>query len=214
MSVFMLCERAVGILRGKRLILSGSERAMLEALNYEGLAAGGAQEEAVTCARHFAAVRDTLLFAHPWVFARKETALAELAANPIPRWKHAYAPPAGMVKLLALVPGNPGKNRSFWTAFEVIGGTIFTDLKRASAIYTAGSGNTAEWDPLFREAFCYLLASEISMAVSGDAGFISACLRQAETRVAKAKEIESIAMPGQRHVRLPGYQDYSGVRSR
>ena len=41
----MLCERAIGLVRGNRLTLSGSERSMLEALNYEGLAAARAQDE-------------------------------------------------------------------------------------------------------------------------------------------------------------------------
>ena len=56
-----LCEQAVGLLRGKRLILNGDELLLLNDLNYEGLANIHAQDEAVVCAMHFERVRDRLL---------------------------------------------------------------------------------------------------------------------------------------------------------
>ena len=76
MSVFMLCERAVGLIKGKRLILGSGERSMLDALNYEGLTGANAQQEAVACARHFASVRDGLFGTYPWIFARRSVALS------------------------------------------------------------------------------------------------------------------------------------------
>ena len=76
MSVFILCEQAVGLVRGKRLILSSTEKSYLEALNYEGLTAEHSQDEAVVCALHFARVRDRLLQIYPWVFARKSATVS------------------------------------------------------------------------------------------------------------------------------------------
>ncbi|MBR0035677.1 MAG: hypothetical protein IJP54_08365, partial [Synergistaceae bacterium] len=73
MSVFELCDQAIGLLRGKRLVLSTSERALLENLNYSGLADAHVQDEAVICAMHFARVRDRLQQMYPWVFCRNGT---------------------------------------------------------------------------------------------------------------------------------------------
>ena len=89
MPVFMICERALGLIRGKRLELTGAEKNRLEALDYEGLLGASVQEEAVSCVRHFAGVRDRLLSLYPWVFARKTAAPAQLAGTPPPGWQAA-----------------------------------------------------------------------------------------------------------------------------
>jgi hypothetical protein len=47
MSVFMLCERALGLVRGNRLDLSAAETRLLENLDYTDLLKANVQEEAV-----------------------------------------------------------------------------------------------------------------------------------------------------------------------
>jgi hypothetical protein len=101
MSVFMLCERAVGLVRGNRLDLSAAEKAILEVLNYDGLVAANAQDEAVVCAKHFPSVRDGLFHTYPWVFARKIANLSP--AGSVPGWRYAYSLPGDCVKLHEIV---------------------------------------------------------------------------------------------------------------
>ena len=92
---------------------------MLEALNYEGLTAAHAQDEAVVCALHFERVRDKLLMMYAWKFVRAvNTPTAnELSGNT--RWKYYFPKPADCLFVLGNFFGslqfqvrkNPGASR-------------------------------------------------------------------------------------------------------
>lgn len=162
MSVFLLCERALSFVRGSRLSdLEASQRTMLEALNYEGLANSHAQEEAITCVRHFAAVRDYLFHTYPWTFAKKYAALTS-AASVIPGWIYSYNLPSDCMRLLQLVL--PHKTTP---KYEQIGKVVACDYSSISARYTARITDTEQWEPLFQDAFCAKLGEEISFAIAG-----------------------------------------------
>jgi hypothetical protein len=181
MSVFMLCERALGLVRGSRLSdLETSQRTMLEALNYEGLANSHAQEEAVTCVRHFAAVRDGLFHTYPWVFARKATLLTS-AATPLYGWIYAYNLPTDCVKLLQLVLPHRTTPK-----YEQIGSVVACDYSSVSARYTARITDTDQWPMLYQDAFCVKLAGEISFAVRGvDGAPIQWLIQQFQTTISE-----------------------------
>ena len=98
MSVFMLCERSVALVRGNRLDLSTSEKNLLENLNYDGLVSANVQDEAVSCARHFESVRDGLFSTYPWVFARRNTPLTASGGS-MAGWRVVYSLPSDCVKL-------------------------------------------------------------------------------------------------------------------
>ncbi len=186
MSVFTLCEQAIGLVRGKRLILSDSEKALLEALNYEGLTAAHAQDEAVVCALHFARVRDRLLELHAWKFARKVTALGAGAALP-----------SDCVTVLCVCVG--GKPVDYVQTDNTLNvGTV------SEVYYTAKITDVTKWSGLFSDVFCYSLAEEICAAVTGEAQYtqileakIQELLRRAyqtgaiqpETRLTETQEL-------------------------
>jgi hypothetical protein len=163
MSVFMLCERALGLVRGQRLTLTSTQETRLENLDYEGLISANAQEEAITCARHFAAVRDSLFGAYPWVFARRSSALSQ--SGSLPGWRFAYSLPSGCVKLHAIVLAHG-------TApdYEQVGNIVGCNARNVSARYSVIVPGTDEWPMLFQDAFCARLAYEISLAVNGEPG--------------------------------------------
>ena len=165
--VFMLCERAIGLVRGNRLDLNSSERAMLEALNYEGLAAANAQDEAVSCVRHFAGVRDGLFETYPWVFARKNAVLSN-APGSMAGWRFVYALPADCLKLHTLV-----QPRGTTPQYEQAGDLVGCNAAQASAKYTAMVTDMNKWPMLFQDALCARLAYEMVLSVSGDPNMAS-----------------------------------------
>ena len=209
MSVFLLCERAIGLVRGNRLVLSGSERSMLESLNYEGLAAARAQDEAVTCARHFAFVRDRLLRLHPWTFARKTAAPARLAA-PIPGWAAAYALPADCLRLLALVSG---KDQKALVHYETLGRTVLCNHSPVHARYTARVTDTSQWDPAFADAFCASLAGEAVAAITGEVNAIQMMEQRAQLAIQDAYRTGAISPVTGLPLQEDGWLDYSGIPS-
>lgn len=174
MSIFLLCEQAIGLVRGKRLILSDSERSMLEALNYEGLTSAHAQDEAVVCALHFARVRDRLLQLYAWQFAKKT---ATVAAN--------GALPSDFLSMLyALINGEP-------VDYEVSGNTL--RVKSAAEIhYIAKITDTSKWDSIFSDVFCYSLAIEICTAVTGKPEYTQVLEQKAQELIHRAFQIGAI----------------------
>jgi hypothetical protein len=208
MTVFMLCERAVSLAAGNRIELGEGQMAMLEALDYAGLAGSGAQGEAVSCARHFAFARDGVMGAHPWIFARKSAALAELG-EAMPGWKRSYAVPHDCLRLLGLI--SRGKAVPL---FELDGSVVSCGYPDAIARYTARVADTALWPPLFADAFCARLASEIASSVAGQPAAGRAFLEQANLSVQeawRAGEIDPGVRPEMHEYAWDGYSsDLSG----
>lgn len=204
MSVFMLCERALGLIRGHRLELSASARVQLEALDYEGLAASHAQEEAVSCVRHFAAVRDSLLGTYPWVFARKSAPLAELS-EAVVGWAFGYVLPVDCLKLLGLVVRVGGFAEGATLAqFEQVGRTVGCRYRVSEARYTARVTDTQVWDPVFCDVFCCRLAGEIGTAITGVANPMQMMEQRAQLFLQEAYRVGAIASTGE--VPLDGFE--------
>ena len=174
MSVFLLCEQAIGLVRGKRLILGSSERTMLEALNYEGLTAAHAQDEAVVCALHFARVRDRLLQAYAWTFARKKATLAS-GGN---------LPSDYLTMLYVLVGGEP-------VDYE-ISGTGINLTTSAEIHYIARITDTTKWSGIFTDVFCYALAIEICAAVTGKPEYAQILEQKEQELIHRAIQIGEI----------------------
>jgi hypothetical protein len=210
MSVFMLCERALALIRGKRLDLADADKSRLEALDYEGLIGAGAQEEAVSCARHFEGARDRLLSSHPWVFARKTAAPAQLS-SPLPLgWRFSFSLPSDCLKTLAVVARG---RRTLFRRYEVIGRTLLANAAPIHVLYTARIADTSLWDGLFADAFCSLLAGEMGAAVMGEPQLVSMMEQRAAGIVQSARAAGIVAEVAQPPFELPEYLDYSGVRS-
>jgi hypothetical protein len=162
LSIMSLCDRALSFIGGKRLVLSEAELSAFEALDYETLASAKAQQEAVVCALHFGAVRDSLFESYPWVFAKKSAELAELSAA-VGGWAHSYALPADCARILEIIAGALSL-----PDYEIAGGSVSCNYERVIARYTRYENNVSKWPPCFRDAFCAKLAMEIAGAVTGN----------------------------------------------
>lgn len=191
MSVFMICERTIGLLRGKRLILSSSQRQLLERLDYSGLADSMAQDEAVSCARHFESVRDRLLQSHPWVCARASTSPA-LLSEPRKNWPYSYTLPNDCIKILSLTTEDGPVTVEKWEQF---GNTVSCIYRVAELRYTRRLTDTNDWSPLFESAFCFSLASEIAASVTGEPGAFQMMEQGAQLRIQEAIRVEEIKKP-------------------
>ena len=176
-TVFDICERAVGLVRGHRLDISLEAR--VNALDYRRLISDRAQEEAVNCVRHFPGARDGLLHAWPWVFARRSATPARLA-TPLPGWAYSYALPADCVRLMGLAWS--GGDVPAWTQE----GNVVGCDRDAAIHYTSRGVSVGQWPPLFVDALVLRLASEICVAVQGDVSALPALERRFEITMAEA----------------------------
>ena len=173
MSVFLLCEQAIGLLRGKRLILNDTSRNYLEALNYEGLTGQHAQDEAVVCALHFGRVRDRLLQLYPFKFARKNASVS-----------NGILPSDCLSVLCVLQDSKP-------IEYEVVGGKLNVS-GTCEVHYTANITDTESWDGVFSDVFVYSLAVEIAPAVTGEAQISQVLEQKAQELIHRAYQIGAI----------------------
>jgi hypothetical protein len=210
MSVFMMCERALGLINASDLRdLETGHKTLLENLNYDGLIAEYAPREAAACARHFAGVRDGLLTSHPWVFARKSAAPAQLGGTLPAGWKISYNLPADCLKVLA-VTTDDGR-RSLFRHYEVIGRMLAANVTPLYLMYTARITDTAQWDGAFADAFCSLLAVEIAGGIGSAPQLAGMAAQRAAAAIQAARSARLIEDIAQLPFELPGYLDYSGI---
>ena len=236
MSVFILCEQAIGLVRGKRLILQNNEKTLLENLDYEALAAAYAQDEAVVCALHFASVRDSLLQLYPWIFARKTETPAQLSENTT-GWRYSFVLPDDCLKVLAVIaPDNrlnyykskdwdlslPVENVEL-VEYEEAGGYVYANRSPIYIRYTAKITDETKWAAAFRDVFIIKLAEAIAPAVGVSAEIVQGLDKSAEQIFQAAvangliraetglpRQRETMAIPG---INIP-WLDYSGIKFR
>lgn len=194
MSVFMVCERAIGLIRGNRLILTPAQRDLLEALDYEGIVASKPdKEEVVSCVLHFADVRDSLLRKEAWVFARKTAMLAQRDTS-VEGWPYSYSRPNDCLRILALIRRGFHGDRIV-EKWEETGDVVSCLYPVTEMRYTGIVSDTDDWDPLFREAFCYSLAAAIVGAVTGEPALYQNMEQGAQLRIEEARRCGAIKKP-------------------
>lgn len=133
---------------------------------------GSAQSE--HCARFYPIARDSMLETHPWKFATRRGALAQLTHESW-NWAYAYAAPTGAIRLLAVLAASaPSDADSQDYEIETDSdGTalILTNQEKANVRYIARATDTSKYSPLFIDALGWLLASHLAgPIIKGDAG--------------------------------------------
>lgn len=134
------------------------------------------------CARFYPIARGALLEAHPWPFATKRTAIAEVD-NPSPDdWSYAYAIPSTCIRpLAALYPGVPARafgldtdagSHPYLVEADEDGDLIlYTNVKTAVLRYIDLVTDTSKYPPLVVLALSRLLASYLAGPIlKGDTG--------------------------------------------
>lgn len=158
---------------------------------------GSAQAE--HCARFYPSALASLIEMHPWAFATRRSALAQVA-NPSTTYAYAYALPSNTVNLLAILAADasddysaPGQidglsYASPYTQNPNLGGAytpqryaieiddqgseiILTNQVNAVARHTILVNDPTKFTPMFREALGWFLASKLAGPVlMGDTG--------------------------------------------
>jgi len=157
-----------------------------------------ASKAARACARHYDQVQSEMFALHPWPFATRAIALAEVSDTPHPGWAYQYAYPAGCARAWRVCPedGVRMQSQALWRCpdpdrvsmvdrvpFEVVYGSqqtcLVTDLSEAWLIYTVMTGE-ARFTPLFCAAFAWALAARIAMPITVEPAIMQNALQQAQ----------------------------------
>ena len=176
---------------------------------------GSAQAE--HCARFYPIARDTLLEMHPWGFASRRVALAQLGTG-WPEWDYAYSQPSDALNIIAVLPpdatddysqglsnvplsaGGSYVPKAFSCEIDSTGAdVIYTDQADAVLRYTALVTDTTKFSPLFVMALSWNLASMLAgPLLKGDAGAAEAkrCASMMKAFLSQATESDA----GQRRI--------------
>lgn len=115
--------------------------------------------------------RKELLRTHPWRFATKYRALPQLDVTVPANWTYAYQYPTDALRIVEIA--NPLGRDLPPIEFEVAllsddTKVILTDHDDAEFRYTADISDPTRFDPEFVTAFSFLLASRVTMPLTGD----------------------------------------------
>lgn len=129
-------------------------------------------KEAGLCGLHYDAAREEVLADFDWNFATKRVALADTNSAPSD-WQFAYRYPTDCVRITEIMlPGMRNPPERMRVQYEVgsdadgEGRLIYTDQDQAWLKYIANITNVNMFDPLFRSALAWKLASEIAMPLA------------------------------------------------
>ena len=176
---------------------------------------GSAQAE--HCARFYPSCLATLLEMHPWAFATKRIALAQVA-NPSSTWAYAYAQPNNCVNLLSVLDpaaaddySAPSRRSAGYPYDNMVAGLytpqdfspetndagddiLLTNQAGAVLRYTCLITDTAKFTPMFKETLTWMLASKLAGPVlKGDSGRKAAlqCMQTAMSWFGRATDSDA-----------------------
>lgn len=166
-------------------------------------------EAAKQCKIHYEHTRRRLLGMYNWNFAARETKLA-LLDETVPGFDFAYAYPEECLKIYYVYEeGEAPYKEEHPRDYKVVAATgvrraVATDVEKAWCSYTADIKDPDMMSEEFITGFSHLLASDLSMALTGNASLMQTNLQLAQMSVAQAKW-ESV-VEAQRRTRYPdGY---------
>lgn len=163
---------------------------------------------------HYPTIRDAVLRAHPWNFAIRRAALAQLSVTPAFEFSYAYALPTDPYCLKVLrssyeangfattaIYGYPGLvgygNQPVEYRIESINvsGTpvraLLSDEGTFSIEYIARIEDVAQFDPLFVDALAARLAAEISIALTDNQSVTKTLMDLYAGKMAEARTIDA-----------------------
>lgn len=110
--------------------------------------------EASTCKLQYDTVRQEVLEAHDWWFARRMATLALIPNAEVAGWSFAYQIPSDVLAIRGILPTN---HRDVILKYDLAAETIYCDVEEATLIYTIDVTDVSKMSPAFREAFAWKL---------------------------------------------------------
>jgi hypothetical protein len=147
--------------------------------------------EAEIAATLYPGIRDALLSAHPWSFATGQATLAQLSAEPVADFAHAFQLPPGLLRVLSA--GGSGRGRGI--AFRLHEDRLHADAPAVTLTYIFRA-DEGSFPPFFAACLVARLAAEFCLPLTESASRAETLFRLAEQELRQARQIDSQqAMP-------------------
>lgn len=146
-----------------------------------------ASVEAQQCRLLYAPARDAVLREHPWNFATRRQALAEMNRDAV-GWGYGYALPTDCLVARSLVTDRPDLPP---IPFEVLGDALYTDQEQAVLTYTSRVIEVRLFDPMFVVALSWRLALDLVPSITGSKTIQQTIQRIYRNEIAAAQAADS-----------------------
>lgn len=150
-------------------------------------------EEARACNRFYETVRDQVLTAFPWPFARKIAELSLVKEDPTDEWDYSYQVPSDCLMVRRILSGYRTDSRSTRVPYIEMnapsGKYIYTDQEDAFIEYTSRVETSGYYPSEFAIAISFLLAVYVAPRLSGGDPFKNKeyCLKMYDYLIQRAQ---------------------------
>ena len=138
-----------------------------QAANLSSIVAPFSSAEAEHAGRFYPIALAECLESHPWTWATKRAALAELV-NDRDDWAYRYAIPADCLKPRRLLPDGYADTENDGSPYEWEGASIYCDEALATLVYTFSVTDTTKFSPMFVKALGFRLSSYMAGPILKD----------------------------------------------
>lgn len=141
--------------------------------------------EAEVAASLYGPIRDALLSAYPWSFAKGQMGLARLIVEPIADYAYAYQLPSDFLRALSAGVGGRGRGIDYRLAER----RLHTDASEVTLTYIFRPDEST-FPPFFDQALINRLAAEFCIPLTDSTSRAETLHKLAEKEVQRAKSID------------------------
>jgi hypothetical protein len=142
-----------------------------------------ATKEAQICNLQFGKLRDQVLEAYPWKFARSRASLALLVTPPAFGYANAFQLPADCL--------NPLKIEDNDIEYKIEGRKLLTDDRAVNLEYTSQVVDPSLYTPGFAESLACRLAAELAYAISNNATLAQTMMAAYKATLSESRSINA-----------------------
>jgi len=142
------------------------------------------------CNDRFAEMRNALLEMHPWNFAVKSVALAQLTATPVVKFDYAYQLPTDFIRLVSAHDSNEGVGI---VDHQLRDDTIEAVSSQLWIVYVSEVTDPNKMTPLFRECLSAFMAVEAATAIAESDTKREQMLYEFERTIRRARSVDAMS---------------------
>jgi hypothetical protein len=144
--------------------------------------------------------RPALLRRYRWQFALARVELSPLATPPPPGWKYHFQLPADFLSVVGVTSDKDIGKRVFSEepdVYRVMGNRIVSDDDSVTLTYIKDVTTVAEFDPLFTDALCWVIAQDLALALAADRELAAMCSDMFNMSLRAARRAGSLEQPSE-----------------
>jgi hypothetical protein len=143
-------------------------------------------KRAILCTARYNDLRRSMLFSHPWGFAKKQAQLAADVTAPLFTWQWRYRTPEDFIRFY----NEPEQDLSIWEIMADDTGATFiyaNDEPPFQCVYVYDCQDPTKFDPGFVQALAFQIASELALSLTQNSQRAQQGLQMMEGKLAMAR---------------------------